>query len=112
MFGLEGQGIWADFSGDNVSNFILTKRNRSRIDAFGLFTGQIGYAWNNVLFYVKGGDAVVADKFDIYTAPGSVGAGTLLASSSDTRWGGTVGAGLEVGSAPNWTVGVEYDHIF
>jgi hypothetical protein len=23
--------------------------NRSRIDAFGLFTGQIGYAWNNAL---------------------------------------------------------------
>ena len=112
VFGLEGQGNWADFSGDNVSNFIVTQRNRSRIDAFGLFTGQIGYAWNNVLFYVKGGGAVVADKFDIYTAPGFVGAGTLLASSSDTRWGGTVGAGLEFGFAPNWTVGFEYDHIF
>ena len=26
-----------------------------KIDAFGLFTGQIGYAVNNVLLYVKGG---------------------------------------------------------
>ena len=34
----------------------------SRIDAFGLITGQIGYAWNNVLFYVKGGGAVVGDS--------------------------------------------------
>ncbi|QAU46947.1 outer membrane protein [Bradyrhizobium guangzhouense] len=112
VFGLEGQGNWADFSGDNVSALILSQRNRSKIDAFGLITGQVGYAWNNVLFYVKGGGAVVADKFNIYTAPGFAGAGTLLASTSDNRWGGTVGAGLEFGFAPNWSVGVEYDHIF
>ena len=33
-------------------------------------------------------------------------------SASQTRWGGTVGAGLEFGFAPNWSVGVEYDHMF
>ena len=26
--------------------------------------------------------------------------------------GGTVGAGLEYGFAPNWTAGIEYDHLF
>jgi outer membrane immunogenic protein len=35
-----------------------------------------------------------------------------LASANDTRWGGTVGAGLEFGFAPNWSVGAEYNHIF
>ena len=39
--------------------------NRDRIDAFGLFTGQVGYAWNNALFYVKGGGAVVDQRHDI-----------------------------------------------
>lgn len=112
VFGLEGQGNWADFSGDNVSLLFPAQRNRTKIDAFGLITGQVGYAWNNVLFYVKGGGAVVADRYRIYVAPGLVGADTLLASTNDTRWGGTVGAGLEFGFAPNWTVGVEYDHIF
>ncbi len=112
VFGLEGQGNWADFSGDNVSILFPAQRNRSKIDAFGLITGQIGYAWNNVLFYVKGGGAVVGDKYDTFTAPGFAGAGTLLASTKDTRWGGTVGAGLEFGFAPNWSVGIEYDHIF
>ena len=38
-------------------------RNQSRIDAFGLFTGQVGYAANNVLFYVKGGAAVTDGSF-------------------------------------------------
>jgi outer membrane immunogenic protein len=112
VFGIEGQGNWADFSGDNVSTRFLADRNRSRIDSFGLITGQVGYAWNNVLFYVKGGGAVVGDKYDVFVAPGFFGDGTVLGSASETRWGGTVGAGLEVGFAQNWSVGVEYDHLF
>ena len=107
VFGLEGQGNWADFSGDNVSALFAT-RNRSRIDSFGLITGQVGYAWNNVLLYVNGGAAVVGAKYDVY----STASGALLASNDQTRWGGTVGAGLEFGFAPNWSVGVEYNHIF
>ena len=106
VFGVEGQGNWADFSGDNNSA-LFASRNRTKIDAFGLITGQVGYAWNNVLVYVKGGAAVVSDKYEISST-----AGALLASTSDTRWGGTVGAGLEYGFAPNWSVGVEYNHIF
>jgi len=112
VFGIEGQGNWADFNGDFTST-VFGDRNRSRIDSFGLITGQIGYAWNNVLFYVKGGGAVVGGRSDVFVGPTFVGAGTLIASANDqTRWGGTVGAGLEVGFAPNWTVGVEYYHIF
>ena len=67
MFGLEGQGNWADFSGSNVSLacFGAATTNRSKIDAFGLFTGQVGYAWNNVLLYVKGGAAVTADRYRV-----------------------------------------------
>jgi len=34
------------------------------MDAFGLFTGQIGYAWNNALLYVKGGAAVTDIRYD------------------------------------------------
>jgi outer membrane immunogenic protein len=108
VFGLEAQGNWADFRGDNVSLFFPADRNRSRIDAFGLFTGQVGYAWNNVLFYVKGGAAVTADKHDIFESP----TGALFSSARETRWGGTVGAGFEYGFAPNWSVGIEYDHLF
>jgi outer membrane immunogenic protein len=35
-----------------------------------------------------------------------------LASTSNTRWGGVVGAGVEYGFTPNWSVGFEYDHLF
>jgi len=107
VFGVEAQGNWADFSGDNLSAVFAT-RNRTKTDAFGLFTGQVGYAWNNVLLYAKGGAAVTSNKYTITNAA----TGALLGSNNDTRWGGVVGAGLEYGFAPNWSLGVEYDHLF
>lgn len=106
VFGFEGQGNWADFTGDNISaQFAL--RNQSKIDSFGLITGQVGYAWNNVLLYAKGGAAVVGDRFRGFDA-----AGVEFDRANSTRWGATVGAGLEFGFAAGWSVGVEYDHIF
>jgi outer membrane immunogenic protein len=113
VFGLEAQGDWVGLRGSKASNaFFLAVpgdiTNRSRIDAFGLFTGQIGYAWANTLFYVKGGLAVTTARYnDIVTATG-----LIAATASDTRAGGAVGAGLEYGFFPGWSVAVEYDHFF
>ena len=113
VFGLEAQGDWADLNGSRVSNTVFLTvpgdvTNRSRINAFGLFTGQIGYAWNSVLLYVKGGAAVTHDRYeDIATGLGIVGA-----NATETRWGGTAGVGLEFGFAPGWSLGFEYDHLF
>ena len=107
VFGLEAQGDWADLTGSNVSLFVPAWTNHSKIEALGLFTGQVGYAWNNVLWYVKGGAAVTNDKYEGLT----VGS-TVFDRTSETRWGGTVGTGLEYGFAPNWSAAVEYDHLF
>jgi outer membrane immunogenic protein len=108
VFGVEAQGNWADISGDNVSQLFAADRNRTKIDAFGLFTGQVGYTFNNVLLYAKGGAAVVDDKYTVLGIP----SGLQLASASESRWGGVIGAGFEYGFAPNWSAGLEYDHIF
>jgi outer membrane immunogenic protein len=82
VWGFEALGDWASLRGSSVSLLTPANTNRSRIDAFGLFTGQIGYAWNTALFYFKGGGAVVADRNDI------ISNGTLVATSA--------GAGLSV----------------
>ncbi|XIA63018.1 outer membrane protein [Bradyrhizobium sp. TZ2] len=108
VFGVEAQGNWADFSGSNVSVLFPGFVNRSKVDAFGLFTGQVGYAANNVLFYVKGGAAVTSNEYRISTLAGL----PTGVTGDDTRWGGTVGVGLEYGFAPNWSLGVEYNHLF
>jgi outer membrane immunogenic protein len=110
VFGVEAQGDWADLRGSNASQFftVPAQTNRSKIDAFGLFTGQVGYAWNNALLYVKGGAAITDSRFTTLDAAGIVTSST----GDNTRWGGTIGVGLEYGFAPNWSVGVEYDHLF
>jgi outer membrane immunogenic protein len=108
VFGLEAQGNWADLTGSTANVAIPGASIRSKMDAFGLFTGQIGYAWNNILLYAKGGAAVTDRNYENWTA-----ANTLFNSTGyDTRWSPTVGAGLEFGFAQNWSLGVEYNHIF
>ena len=108
VFGVEGQGNWADFKGSNISQQFAGFTNQTKTDAFGLITGQVGYAFNNVLLYVNGGAAVTGNSYRVF-APG----GALFATGGDdTRWGGAIGAGVEVGFAPNWSVGVQYDHLF
>ena len=60
VFGLEAQGDWADLSHTRLSpffdpfagpGFIST---RTKTDGIGLFTGQIGYAWNASAVLRKG----------------------------------------------------------
>src|SRR5581483_1925281 len=70
VFGVEGQGDWANLTGSNASipvgliaAFPLLT-NQTKIDAIGLLTGQVGYAFNNVLWYVKGGGAVTDSRYN------------------------------------------------
>jgi len=108
VFGVEAQGDWADLSNTRLSIINPLFSTRTKTDGIGLFTGQIGYAWNASLFYVKGGAAVTDNRFSVL----STLTGTELAAASATRWGGTVGVGWEYGFAPNWSAGIEYDHLF
>jgi outer membrane immunogenic protein len=118
VFGLEAQGDWANLKGSNISSLGTFAGapflNQTKIDAIGLFTGQVGYAWNNVLWYAKGGAAVTHDKYSgIAQAPtAGFAVGSLFDQASETRWGGAVGTGLEFRFAPGWSVAVEYDHLF
>jgi outer membrane immunogenic protein len=109
VFGLEAQGDWANLRGSSVSPTggadVVT--NESRVVGFGLFTGQIGFAVNNALLYVRGGAAVASNR---YSAT-SISRPAFNEIASDRRWGGAVGAGLEYGFAPNWSVAVEYDRL-
>jgi outer membrane immunogenic protein len=110
VFGVEAQGDWTSFKGSNASAypFPFGVTNQTEVNAIGLFTGQVGYSWNNVLWYVKGGAAVTNTEYN-----GNVtGAGVRFDTANEGRWGGAVGTGIEVGFAPDWSVAFEYDHLF
>jgi outer membrane immunogenic protein len=109
VYGLEFQGDWAGIKGQNDSLAVLVPAiNMTRIDAFALLTGQIGYAWDKVLFYVKGGGAVTDNRYSTAFSPG----GPVYNQASQARWGGAAGAGVEFSFAPDWSVAFEYDHLF
>jgi outer membrane immunogenic protein len=109
VFGLEAQGNWADLKGSNASLQFPGQTNQTKIDSFALFTGQIGYAWDRTLFYVKGGAAVTDNKYTaISTLPPLVG----IDIARESRWGAAAGAGIEYAFTPNWSLGFEYDHLF
>ncbi len=112
VFGVEAQGDWADLHASTPSGqFILVPGDatfNTRVRALGLFTGQVGYAWNNALLYVKGGAAVTDDRYDHRFLATNV----VFDRANESRWGAVVGVGLEYGFTPNWSVGVEYDHMF
>lgn len=106
VFGLEAQGNWADFSGSNISLADGISTNQTKVNSFGLFTGQIGYAYDRALFYVTGGAAVTDNKYT------SITPGVGIDSLSDSRWGATIGAGFEYAIVPNWSLGFQYNHLF
>lgn len=106
VFGLEAQGNWADLSNSFIDPFNAHYSFGSKVDALGLFTGRVGYAANNALFYAKGGSAVVSNKY--WAAYNNVN----FVDASNTKWGADVGVGFELGFIPNWSFGVEYNHVF
>ena len=63
---------------------------------------------------MKGGAAVARDKYDSFltTAFGGQPAGFVADRGSETRWGGVVGVGGEYAFSPNWSLALEYDHLF
>src|SRR5580704_13812128 len=65
VFGVEAQGDWSGFKGSSRNLAVPTLTDQTRVNGFGLFTGQVGYSWSPAfLAYLKGGAAVVGDRYD------------------------------------------------
>jgi outer membrane immunogenic protein len=106
VFGVEGEGSWADLRGNSLCPNPAAVC-RSRVDWMASATGRVGYAWQNVLLYAKGGWAWVGDRHFV-----DFGVAALNESSGDiTRNGPTIGGGLEFGFWNNWSAKVEYMYV-
>jgi outer membrane immunogenic protein len=81
------------------------------------FRGRAGFAVDHALFYVTGGGAVAEFgglTTTLVNGPG-IGlppAGTYVATNggTSTRWGWTVGGGIEWAFSQNWSLAGEYRH--
>jgi outer membrane immunogenic protein len=73
-------------------------------------TGKVGYAWDRVLLYAKGGGAWVATTSpSISIAGGGPASFTGVSNTTASTW--TAGFGLEWAFSGNWSARAEYDYI-
>jgi len=102
VIGIEGDFYLADISGSVTSPFDPNTVFNAKTEWIASVTARIGYSWDRLLPYLKGGAAWAHDK---YSATNSAGTWT----ASETRLGWTIGAGLEWAFAGPWSVRLEYD---
>ena len=72
-------------------------------------TGKLGYAWDRVLIYGKGGAAWVATANPSISVTGVPASFTGVNNTTASTW--TAGFGLEWAFYSNWSVRAEYDFI-
>jgi opacity protein-like surface antigen len=113
VLGTEAELSAMNGSGTNTclaSSGILFSANCAvRHAALGSVTGRAGYATGpagRTLLYAKGGAAWLSEQIDI-TSNMLV---TPASNLDGSRWGWTVGAGIEQALAPAWSVKMEYDY--
>jgi outer membrane immunogenic protein len=106
--GVEADFDWAG-NHNNTSNAAagVTVTNNDRW--LTTLTGRLGYAWDRVLVYGKGGGAWVGSSDPTVT---NVATGaSITPSTSNSNFGWTLGAGVEWAFWRNWSARLEYDYI-
>lgn len=99
VFGLETDLAWANAKGStNILGATLTTQN----NWLGTTRGRVGYAFDRFLPYLTGGVAYGSVKAEV--APFGL-------SERKTKFGWTLGAGLEYGFLGNWTAKAEYLYV-
>jgi outer membrane immunogenic protein len=106
VYGIEGDFDWTHLTGNSGSTCgglsdAVPPPTGCETESEWLATvrGRVGYAFNNVLLFGTAGAAVSRIKTGLIPP-------STFDSSTEAGW--AVGAGLEVGFAPNWTAKVEY----
>jgi outer membrane immunogenic protein len=103
VVGIAGDYAWTDAENSELSILFPGFTNRSKVNSLASVTGRIGYAWDRLLGYVKGGGAWEKDDH-LFTG------GITIGTASLTRSGWTVGVGGEY-TFTNFVSGfVEYDY--
>lgn len=112
VYGMELSGSAADIKGSSTSQpgpfSAQDDVFGTKISSFFLASARLGYAADNWLLYLKGGYAGAHVKTSaVDVGPPTTGAGY------DQRWhhGWNVGAGVEFGFTPSWSLALQYDYI-
>ena len=106
VFGIQGDYDWTNAKGSSPNPVIIGDSDETRIKSLASVTGRIGYAWDRLLVYVKGGGAWERNDYRVFVTA----TGATVFTGRDTRSGWTVGGGAEY-AFNNWLSGfAEYDY--
>jgi len=115
VFGFEADASWANIDGSGIGpafgGSCLQQDGgcSTKVEALGTIAARLGIAVDRALLYAKGGAAWVHEKHTTgsHSDPILQWSGT----TSETRWGWTIGAGIEYAFAPNWSGKIEYNYL-
>jgi len=80
---------------------------QAKTDFLTSVTGRLGYAFDNVLLYAKGGVAMAGDRYDV---TGSFAGTPFGFVGLENRIGWTAGGGVEWAFSQHWSASLEYDY--
>jgi outer membrane immunogenic protein len=107
VLGIEGQISWTDIGRRDVVRIgAVTFTDSVDLNWVATVAGRFGVAFGNALLYAKGGVA-----FADWSANALDSRFGVVFNRSDTETGWMVGAGLEYGFLPNWSLKVEYNFM-
>jgi outer membrane immunogenic protein len=114
VFGVEGQFDWADMHGTALipivgvgGGFILS----SKLDRFATATGRVGYAFDRVLVYAKGGAAWTHFDQQFTQTDFAVPPTTTTLAGGQNVTGFVVGGGFEFALLRNVSFKAEYNYF-
>ncbi|HEX4638706.1 MAG TPA: outer membrane beta-barrel protein [Chthoniobacterales bacterium] len=112
VLGIEGTFAYSDLQQHHQENAKSSPDTfDTRSDWQGTVSGRLGFAWNNLLFFAKGGGAFVQQRYTwLHNETFSNEVDTF--KSDETRASALVGGGIEYRINCRWSVKAEYDHYF
>jgi outer membrane immunogenic protein len=113
VFGIEGQYDWADMHGVALitqGGGATGEQLTSRLDRIATATGRIGYAFDRVLVYAKGGAAYAHYNHELASVNFASPPVPLLAGGQNAT-GFVVGGGFEVAIWQNLSFKAEYNYF-
>lgn len=111
VVGVEGSFSGATIEQDRTGPVAVVYPNdqyQTRIDNLAIVAGRLGYAFDNWLFYAKGGYATAQVSLHALSGPPGGGVSAFTQAHHD---GWTAGAGVAYMIAPGVVFGLEYDFV-
>jgi opacity protein-like surface antigen len=119
VIGIEGQASWTNMRGSADCPMLVSPPQLStpsagaanctvKLDALGTIAARLGWAFDRLLIYGKGGAAWTNDGWQMLAVMTDK---QLLFSTNELRWGWMAGVGVEYAFTDNWSAKLEYNHM-